>query len=85
MTQTQIQTDNSKAHETMAKLKAFAEKNYSKGYDTFVECYEDYQWLEMIADHRNKIGEIKATMKSVAAINREERTNAEIEGFDPFW
>lgn len=30
------------------RLQALAEKNYSKGWDTFVECYDRQAWLDFI-------------------------------------
>ena len=32
----------------IANAKGYAEDNYAKGYDFFVECYEDCEWYAFI-------------------------------------
>ena len=35
-----------KTETVIAKAKAFCEANYENGFDEFVECYSDADWLE---------------------------------------
>ena len=32
----------------IANAKGYAEDNYAKGYDFFIECYEDLEWYDFI-------------------------------------
>ena len=37
-----------KTEQLIEKAKAYAEANYTKGMDTFVECYGDDEWREFL-------------------------------------
>ena len=52
-----------KIETVIAKAKAFCEANYENGFDEFVECYSDADWLEeaKYEDYHEKVisGEVK--------------------------
>ena len=35
------------------ELKKYAEDNYAKGFDVFVECYDDDEWNASLVERRN--------------------------------
>jgi len=65
----------------IARLKAIAEKNYeiAYGYQVFVECYDDREWLGLIADCET-FAAAEELMHRVAGIHtdRYEEARAEI-------
>jgi hypothetical protein len=53
------------------KAKAFAEANYDKGYDFFVECYSDSEWKDYVTDDSGCLmtwGEVEKDMASYVEI-----------------
>ena len=64
------------------KAKAFAEANYDNGFDFFVECYEQEQWLEEVARKDGTLmtwSEVKKSMKHHAALRASAR--ADVRGY----
>ena len=70
----------------IAKAKAHAEANYSKGFDTFVECYGDDEWREFLAASEWAPGvttwkECKSLMDSMADVWSDRRADARNSAF----
>ena len=59
--------NNSRA-EIIAKWKAFAEANYNKGYDTFVECYDAAEWDRFYDDHAGEVDVYAAGLELMARL-----------------
>lgn len=57
-------------------LKAYAEANYDEGMDSFIECYSDDEWLELLNSHNNCVQATKAAMREIAGIQLEKQSNA---------
>lgn len=71
-----------KIERDLKSLKAYAQKNYEKGMDTYVECYSDEDWNHLLQRFSYKVGVAKAHMRDMASIRREGLANAAIEGDD---
>lgn len=52
-------------------LKAYAEKNYNKGMDSFVECYDTAEWQELIDENGGSEAKCKKMMRDLASIFKE--------------
>ena len=73
----------------ITEAKAYAEKNYSKGMDTFVECYTDEEWQRFILHNENTdkpgkpmtLPQVKSLMRTLASVWQEREANAEAERF----
>jgi hypothetical protein len=66
------------------KAKAFAQENYNKGFDFYVECYEQEDWLEEVAREDGTLrtwSEVKKGMKRRAALRDSARADAQDWGF----
>ena len=64
------------------KAKAFAEENYDNGFDLFVECYEQEQWVEEVSREDGTLmtwAEVKKNMKDYAELKAVQR--ADIRGY----
>ena len=69
------------------KCKDYAKSNYSKGYDTFVECYGNDEWVEFLSGYFIDGEEVlppitswnkaKSLMKQVASVWSEQRADAQ--------
>lgn len=57
-------------------LKAFALANYDKGYDVFVECYDQAEWVELLVDCNNSEAETLALMANMAEVYNERYAEA---------
>lgn len=69
---------------TVAQLKEWAKANYEKGADTFVECWEDSDYEEVIAEQADPL----AFMKQLAGIYEERQADARFykqDGCDHRW
>lgn len=64
----------------VVELKAFAQANYDKGMDTFVECWEGKDYLELFHDCGCDLANTKAAMLELAEFYNEQYENARIEG-----
>lgn len=62
-------------------LKAYAQANYEEGMDSFIECYSDDEWLELLNSHNNCVKAAKADMRQVAGIHLERQANARNSAF----
>lgn len=51
-------------------LKAYAQKNYNKGMDSFVECYDHADWVDFIAENGSE-AKCKKMMRDLASIFQE--------------
>ena len=61
------------------ELKKYAEDNYAKGFDVFVECYGDDEWNEFIAEWKT-LAACKKEMRDTVKFRKEmanEYTNTE--------
>lgn len=45
------------------RLQKLAVKNYNKGWDTFVECYGQAEWLEFITNEDGSIMNLSSAKK----------------------
>lgn len=57
-------------------LKAYAQSNYDKGMDFYVECYSDEEWAEFLGRNNNCLRTTKANMREMAEIQLEKESNA---------
>lgn len=74
---------NVKLADKIARMKAWAQANYEKGADTFVECYEQREWEEFFKGHDGRELTMKEAMKcarTCVSVWNERRANARIEG-----
>jgi hypothetical protein len=60
----------------IARLKAWAEENYTKGADTFVECYDDSDWTQLLERCNGSLFEALHCVKRCAAVYRERQADA---------
>lgn len=61
----------------VARMKAWAMENYENGADTFVECWEDGDFLELFSEHGGNFGECMKTLKRMASVYRERQADAD--------
>lgn len=66
--------------ELIEKAKAYAQENYEKGMDTFVECYTQSEWEEFVAEC-DTWEEMKETMDSCADVWNDRRADAKNSAF----
>lgn len=69
------------------KCKEYAESNYSNGYDTFVECYDNDEWVEFLSGYFIDDEEVlppitswkkaKSLMEQLASVWSEQRADAQ--------
>jgi hypothetical protein len=50
-----------------AILEQYAEDNYDKGFDIFVECYADEEWAEFIAEFKT-LAACKKEMRAIVKL-----------------
>jgi hypothetical protein len=50
-----------------AILEQYAEDNYGKGFDIFVECYADEEWAEFIAEFKT-LAACKKQMRAIVKL-----------------
>jgi len=48
------------------ECKKLAEKNYERGYDAIVECWDSSDWDELYEEHKGSIHKMKARMKELS-------------------
>ena len=65
-----------KQDEMIAKLKVWSEKNYERGADTFVECWSDNDYAELITDSGGSYSKSLDVLKRVASVYRERQADA---------
>lgn len=73
--------------ELIQRAKEYAQKNYERGFDTFVECYTDEDWRELVTHDQfasaDKVGtlrswkEIQSTMRSCADVWSDRQAEAD--------
>jgi len=61
----------------ISECKKLSYKNYEKGYDCMVECWDDSDWDRLYEEHKGSIRKMKAEMKEHA-----ELWNEQTSGFD---
>ncbi len=64
------------------KAKAFAEENYNNGFDFYVECYDQEQWVEKVSRKDGTLmtwAQVKKSMKESVELRAEIR--ADIRGY----
>jgi len=64
------------------KAKAFAEENYNNGFDFYVECYEQEQWVQEVSREDGTLmtwSEVKKSMKESVDLRAEIR--ADVRGY----
>lgn len=64
----------------IASLKEFAQANYAKGYDVFVECYSDREWEELMVDAMGNTKKARAIMATIVACRAEQEGAQSFEG-----
>jgi hypothetical protein len=60
--------------------KDYAQKNYNKGFDTFVECYTDDEWREFVNDHGRGLmtwPTVKRVMIRIASVWQDRQAEAD--------
>jgi len=68
----------SNQYELAMKLKAHAEKHYDEGWDTFVECYEDSEYVEFVGD-MTTWAEVLAMAEDINSVTNDRRADARYE------
>lgn len=63
--------------EAVKRMKAWAMENYENGADTFVECWETSDYVELFNEHGGVLGECMKTLKRMASVYRERQADAE--------
>lgn len=57
-------------------LKAYAQANYDKGMDFYIECYSEKEWVEFLDQNNNCLKSAKAGMREMAETQLEQKSNA---------
>lgn len=60
----------------VGKLKTWAEANYTRGTDTFVECWDRSDYEKLLADSQGSPRRALATMKRMAGIYADQQADA---------
>jgi hypothetical protein len=58
------------------KMKAWCEKNYTKGADTMIECWSKQDYIDTYNEHGGILKNAMRTLRSCAAIYRDRYAEA---------
>ncbi|MNC61476.1 hypothetical protein D3C75_1114190 [compost metagenome] len=61
--------------EKIETLKAEAVAKYNKGYDVFVECYGQAEWVELMDDCKDSIVAARKLMRELVEARNEQASN----------
>ena len=67
--------------EKVAAMKKWAEDNYEKGGDSFVECWGREEYVELLTEEQNSLTKAIARMKFLARLWKEKEQEVKAEVF----